>query len=420
MCCSVTRSIGSWERSRPGKIKTSTNMQTLTGTRRIASIDFLRGAVMIIMALDHVRDYFHADAFLYDPLDLSQTNGWLFFTRWITHFCAPVFMFLAGTSAFLVGQRKSKKELSLFLLKRGIWLIILEFTLINFAWNFDIAFNSIYFIVIWALGLSMVIMAALIYLPLPVILLFGLLLTGGHNLLDNTHVPGNTLKGFGWSLFHELGFFTAGSRNFLIGYPIVPWVGVMALGYCAGSLYKNDVPAETRRRLLRIIGISAIVLFIIVRLINSYGDPSHWEKQATPFFTFLSFINVTKYPPSLLYLLLMLGPALIMLSYTENVSNAVSRVVSVYGRVPMLYYILHLYFIHVATLFAAEWFTSFSWRDWIMKQPLWFAQHLQGYGFSLTVTYIVWIAIVLLLYPICKWYDGYKSSHKEKWWLSYL
>lgn len=375
---------------------------------------------MIIMALDHVRDYFHADAFIYDPLDLGQTNGLLFFTRWITHFCAPVFMFLAGTSAFLVGQRKTKNQLALFLLKRGAWLILLELTLINFAWNFDITFTNIYFIVIWALGLSMIILAALIYLPIPLILLFGLLLVGGHNLLDSYHVPYHNLRAFTWSLVHELGVFSWKGRNFLIGYPIIPWVGVMALGYCAGTLYRNGFSAERRKKLLRMIGLSAIVLFVIIRFINAYGDPQHWQTQSTPFFTFLSFINVSKYPPSLLYLLLMLGPALVILSYTENINNPISRFVSVYGRVPMMYYILHLFIIHIATLFAAEWFTSYSWRDWILYQPLWFAEYLRGYGFSLGVVYLVWIGVVLVLYPLCRCYDRYKSTHKEKWWLSYL
>lgn len=395
-------------------------MQALTGTRRIASIDLLRGAVMIIMALDHVRDYFHADAFLFDPLDLSRTNGWLFFTRWITHFCAPIFMLLAGTSAFLVGQRKTKKELSLFLLKRGLWLILLEFTVINFAWNFDIAFTNIYFVVIWALGVSMIVLAALIHLPLKFIFLFGMVVVAGHHLMDSIQIQGNTLRDFGWSLFHQLGFFSWNGRMFLIGYPIIPWIGVMALGYCLGTLYMNGVAADKRKKWLRIIGIAAIVLFVLIRLANSYGDPSHWSRQSTSFYTFLSFINVSKYPPSLLYLLVTLGVALITLSFLENVNNGTSRFISVYGRVPMLYYILHLYLIHIGTLMAAQWFTSYTWRDWILKQPLWFAEYLQGYGFSLGVVYLVWIGVVLILYLPCKWYDRYKTAHKEKWWLSYL
>ncbi|MBL7707515.1 MAG: DUF1624 domain-containing protein, partial [Chitinophagaceae bacterium] len=197
----------------------------LQNQKRITSIDLLRGIVMIIMALDHVRDYFHTGAFLFNPLDLEKTNAALFFTRWITHFCAPVFMFLAGTSAFLVGQKKSKKELSYFLLKRGIWLVLLELTVINFGWNFDITFTNIYFIVIWALGLSMILLAGLIHLPFKLILVIAVLLVAGHNLLDNFHLPGNSLQAFGWALLHDQNFFSWQEKNFLVGYPILPWIG---------------------------------------------------------------------------------------------------------------------------------------------------------------------------------------------------
>jgi uncharacterized membrane protein len=391
-----------------------------TGPKRIASIDLLRGTVMIIMALDHVRDYFHADAYLYNPLDLDKTSVALFFTRWITHFCAPVFMFLAGTSAFLIGQKKSKKELSLFLLKRVLWLIFLELTLIVFEWNFDITFTNIYFIVIWALGISMIALAGLIYLPNKLILLIGILLVAGHNLLDNIHVAGNTLPAFGWALLHDQNFFNWNGRNILVGYPILPWIGIMALGYCIGNLYIPSFSAEKRKKILLILGSSAIVLFILIRLINEYGDPSHWSHQSSIVYTFLSFIKVTKYPPSLLYALMTLGPALLFLAFTENVSSSLSRVISVYGRVPMFYYILHIFLIHFVTMVAAWLFTNFSWKVWILKEPLWFTETLKGYGFSLVIVYLVWILIVIAVYPLCKWYDRYKQSHKEKWWLSYL
>ena len=293
-------------------------MQQLAGTspKRIASIDLLRGTVMIIMALDHVRDYFHADAYLYGPLDLDKASVALFFTRWITHFCAPIFMFLAGTSAFLIGQKKTKKELSLFLLKRGLWLIFLELTLIVFGWNFDITFTNIYFIVIWALGVSMIILAGLIYLPNKLILLIGILLVAGHNLLDNIHVAGNNLPAFGWALLHDQNFFNWNGRNILVGYPILPWIGIMALGYCIGNLYTPGYGARKRKKTLLIIGSSAILLFVLIRLINEYGDPSHWSLQSSVVYTFLSFIKVTKYPPSLLYALMTLGPALLFLAFT--------------------------------------------------------------------------------------------------------
>lgn len=388
--------------------------------KRITSIDLLRGSVMIIMALDHVRDYFHAGAYLYDPLDLDKTSVALFFTRWITHFCAPVFMFLAGTSAFIVGQRKTKKELSLFLLKRGLWLVLLELTLINFEWNFDIAFTNIYFIVIWALGISMIVLAGLIHLPNKLILLIGIVLVAGHNLLDNIHVPGNTLKAFGWSLLHDQNFFNWNGRNVLIGYPVIPWIGIMALGYCLGSLYTPAFSPEKRKKILLMIGCAAIVLFVLIRFLNTYGDPSHWSRQQSASYTLLSFIKVTKYPPSLLYALMTLGPAILFLAFSENIKNPFSKFISVYGRVPMFYYLLHIFIIHLFTLVAAELFTNFSWRAWVLKEPLWFTQTLKGYGFSLGIVYLVWLAIVIGVYPLCKWYDTYKQNHKEKWWLSYL
>lgn len=396
-------------------------MQSInTARQRVYSIDLLRGTVMIIMALDHVRDYFHAGAFLYDPLDLEKTSVALFFTRWITHFCAPVFMFLAGTSAFFIGQRKTKKQLSLFLLKRGLWLILLELTVINFGWNFDIAFTNIYFIVIWALGVSMIFLAGIIHLPFKAILLVGFVLIAGHNLLDGIHVPGNTLSAFGWALLHEQNFFNWAGKNVLVGYPILPWLGIIALGYCFGTLYAPTVTTEKRKKWLMNIGSTAIILFIIIRFINIYGDPNPWSSQSSALNSFLSFIKVTKYPPSLLYSLVTLGLAIFFLVFTEKTNNLLSKIISVYGRVPMFYYIIHIYLLHFVTMVAAGLFTSFSWKVWILKEPLWFTETLKGYGFSLGIVYLVWAAIVISLYPLCKWYDKYKQSHKEKWWLSYL
>ena len=388
--------------------------------KRIGSIDLLRGSVMIIMALDHVRDYFHKGAYLYDPLDLDKAGVALFFTRWITHFCAPVFMFLAGTSAFLNGQKKTKKELSGFLLKRGLWLIFLELVVVNFGWNFDINFTNIYFITIWALGVSMIVLAGLIYLPKMLILIIGIVLVMGHDMLDSIHVTGNTLSAFGWDLLHDQGFFSWHGKNVLVGYPLLPWIGIMALGHCTGNLYTPIFDAAKRKKILLLLGSSAIVLFILLRWSNVYGDPHPWSQQPTAMYTFLSFLKVNKYPPSLLYTLMTLGPALIFLALTENVQSPVSKIVSVYGRVPMFYYLLHIFIIHIATLLAAGLFTAFSWHVWILKEPLWFTKTLVGYGFSLGIVYLVWAAVVVGAYPLCKWYDNYKTNHKEKWWLSYL
>jgi uncharacterized membrane protein len=310
--------------------------------------------------------------------------------------------------------------LSVFLVTRGLWLIFLELTLIVFAWNFDIGFSNIYFIVIWALGISMIVLAGLIHLPFKLILAVGILLVAGHNLLDSIRINGNNLPAFGWALLHQQNFFTWQGKNILVGYPVLPWIGVMALGYCLGILYTKGFDAAKRKKTLLLIGSGAILLFILIRFINVYGDPSHWSQQSSAWYSVLSFIKVTKYPPSLLYILMTLGPAILFLAVTENVSNRVSKIISIYGRVPMFYYILHIFLVHLFTLLAAGWFTNFGFKVWILKQPLWFASSLKGYGFSLGIVYLVWISIVAGLYPLCKWYDNYKTNHKEKWWLSYL
>ena len=384
-------------------------------TSRIQSIDLLRGIVMIIMALDHTRDYFHADVTLFMPDDLSQTSPILFLTSWITHFCAPVFVFLAGTSAFLSGQRKSKKELSVFLLTRGLWLILLEVTIINFGWSFNIRLPFIGLGVMWALGIGMIALAAIIHLPKMIILATGTLIVFGHNLLDNIH-----FDGFFWSALHESKIFRLDDSHLLrVAYPVLPWIGIIALGYCFGSLYTPEFPAAKRKKWLLSIGTAAIALFIILRAINFYGDPSLWSVQNSATFTILSFLNTTKYPPSLLYTLMTLGPAIIFLAFTEKALNGFTRAIIHIGRVPMFYYIFHIYLIHLLAMFAAE-FSGFNWTDMILQRRTWNDPQLKGYGFSLEVTYLVWIGIVLLLYPLCKLYDKYKTAHKEKWWLSYL
>ncbi|MBO9565801.1 MAG: DUF1624 domain-containing protein [Niastella sp.] len=395
--------------------------QRAAATTRIASIDLLRGFIMIIMALDHVRDYFHAGALVYDPLDLSKTSVALFFTRWITHYCAPIFMFLSGISAFLVGERKSKKELSLFLLKRGIWLVFLELTVVHWAWYFNFVGQGIDLTVIWVLGISMIALAGLIYLPMWAIISIGVAMVFGHNLLDGVHVPGNTLKGFGWALLHEQQPFTYNGFLILVGYPMIPWIGVMALGYGLGQLYKKDYPAEKRKQLLLTLGCSLVALFIIIRYINVYGDSHVWSKQSTPMYTVLSFLNTVKYPPSLLYLLMTIGPALLFLAWSERANGWLSLRVGIIGRVPLFYYILHLYLLHLLAMFATS-FSGHQWSDMILDNALWTGRvdQLKGYGFSLGVTWLVWIVVVVLLYPLCKWYDQYKRSHKEQWWLSYL
>lgn len=390
-------------------------MTTMTKPR-IESIDLLKGLVMIIMALDHIRDYFHYSAFYFDPTDPTQTTLPIFLTRFITHFCAPTFCFLAGTSAFMVGKRKSKSELSSFLLKRGLWLVFIEMTVVNFSWYFDVHFRSPGLLVIWSLGISMIVLAAVIYLPRKFILTFSLLLILCHNLLDTIHYDGNVL----WAILHEFAFFKlTDGVEFLVGYPIIPWIAVMSLGYYFGSFYDKSYDSTKRKKLFNLVGISAIILFVIIRFINRYGDPIPWKDYGTLTKDLISFLNPSKYPPSLDYLLMTLGVAFLFLANAEKLKGKVVDFFSTFGRVPFFYYILHLYLIHLLALLFAQ-LSGFGWRTMILEHWVTETPRLKGYGFPLWVVYAVWVGIILLLYPLCKKFDNYKQSHKEKWWLSYL
>ena len=383
---------------------------------RIESIDFLKGLVMVIMALDHTRDYFHISSFIYDPTDPNQTSLPIYFTRWITHYCAPTFSFLAGISAFFVGRRKSTGELSAYLFKRGLWLVFIEVTIVNFAWFFDVQFRTDGLFVIWALGISMIFLAGLIHFPRSFILIFSCILIFGHNLLDTIHFDGNLL----WAMFHDGGLFKISDNfKFFIGYPVVPWIAVMSLGYCFGLFYESSYGAERRKKALNIIGISSIALFIILRSINIYGDPFRWQTFDTLTKTAMNFLNPMKYPPSLLYLLMTLGPVLLFLANGEKVKGRVVNFFSIFGRVPFFYYILHLYLIHIIALLFAQ-LSGFGWdkmllQDWVSDVP-----QLRGYGFRLWVVYLVWMGVIAILYPLCKKFDHYKQNNKDKWWLSYL
>ena len=390
-------------------------MTSLTKTR-IESIDLLKGLVMVIMALDHVRDYFHASAYIFDPTDPTQTTLPIFFTRWITHFCAPGFSFLAGVSAFMAGRRKKVSELSAFLLKRGIWLVFIELTLVNFAWYFDVQFRTFGLLVIWSLGISMIVLAALIHLPQRFILLFSCLLIFCHNLLDKIHYDGSIL----WAIIHEFSVFRLSeSVRLLVGYPIVPWIAVMALGYYFGSFYDRSYDSIKRKKLFNIIGLTAIVVFILLRWTNLYGNPSGWKHYDTLAKELISFLNPNKYPPSLLYLLMTLGVTFLFLANSENLKGRLVNFFRTFGRVPFFYYILHLYLIHFVAMIFAQ-LSGFGWEKMIL--PFWITEMpgMKGYGFSLWVVYIVWIGVIALLYPLCKKFDTYKQNHKEKSWLSYL
>ncbi|MFL5746832.1 MAG: DUF1624 domain-containing protein [Niastella sp.] len=388
-------------------------------SKRLHSIDLLRGTVMIIMALDHVRDYFHASAFLYDPTDLTRTDVPLFFTRWITHFCAPIFTFLAGTSAFLNGTKKTKKELSFFLFTRGLWLVIAEVLIVTLGWTFNPAYPVLILQVIWALGVSMMVLAGMIYLPLTAILVIGLALIGAHNLMDVPATAGTHTTSFLMGVLHEQHFFFMKPFSIMMGYPVTPWIGIMLVGYAFGQLYLPTFEAGKRRKTLISLGLAAIALFIIIRFINMYGDPHPWSAQKSPVFTVLSFLNTTKYPPSLLYILMTLGPALLFLAFAEKPLNRLSEKVVVFGRVPMFYYLLHIYLIHIMAVIAAT-ISGFKWSDMVLTGWVSMNAQLKGYGYSLAFVYVLWILIIVGVYPLCKWYDNYKQANRSKWWLSYI
>jgi uncharacterized membrane protein len=316
---------------------------------RIISIDLLRGLVMLIMALDHARDYLHLDFFRgNDPLDFATTSTPLFLTRWITHFCAPVFVFLAGASIFFSGIKTDKKSLSLFLLKRGLWLVAIEIIVITFGWTFDPGYHLIVLQVIWAIGLSMVCMSLIVFLPKAIILLAGLALVFGHNLLDVYDKLPNTLSGFVWAVLHvQKLFMIDATHRIVVVYPLIPWLGLMMLGYVFATLYLPDIKKTKRRNVLTALGAGCMLLFVLLRFGNIYGEPENWEVQKTTTFTFLSFINTTKYPPSLLYLLMTIGPSLLFLAFAENLKGWWVRATVIFGRVPFFYYIVHIYLLHI-------------------------------------------------------------------------
>lgn len=400
-------------------------MITTLAKNRIESIDIVRGIAMVIMALDHVRDYFHIGANTDDPLNLATTTPLLFFTRWITHFCAPTFIFLSGTSIYLQSLRKTKRELGIFMIKRGLWLVIIEWCVISLGWTFNLQYNIIPFQVIWAIGISMFVFGVLMLINIPykAILAIGIILVAGHNLLDFAEAAPGFQSNFWWDLFHH-GVFVpyqyAPNHVALLVYPFPAWLGVMMLGYCAGVWFTSAYDAGKRKKILIRTGLGLMALFVIVRFTNVYGNPVDWSTQKNGFYTFLSFINTAKYPPSLLFLCMMIGPALLLLAFVEGIKNKLTDSMVVFGRTAFFYYILHIYIIHIA---AAVCFFArgHSWADAAnvgQQFPFMFVAPGEGYG--LGIVYLVWILVVAGLYPLCKWYDRYKTSHPEKWWLSYL
>lgn len=384
-------------------------------TYRITSIDILRGLVMIIMALDHTRDFFHITAMTDSPLNLATTTVPLYFTRWITHFCAPVFVFLSGTSAWLSSKNKPRGEASLFLIRRGLWLVFIEMAVITFGITINPIYSLIIWQVIWAIGWSMMLLGILIRLPLSTILLTGLVLFFAHNLLDHIILPE---KGFGGILIKIL--LTAHetilpvSDTHFIGdfYAILPWTGVMLLGYCTGFWFRKEYSALKRKKLLLTTGVSLIILFIMLRYFNWYGDPVPWDKKH-----FLSFLNTNKYPPSLLYCCMTLGPALVALAFLENIRTRLSSLISVYGRVPFFYYVLHFYLLDI--LLIIIFFATGHGSGEIVNRQLPFLFRPVGFGFNLGIVYAIWISVIALLYLPCRWFNKYKMTHSQ-WWLKYL
>ena len=389
-------------------------------SKRIAAIDLLRGIIMVIMALDHTRDFFHKDALVADPLNAATTNFILFGTRWVTHFCAPGFVFLSGLSAWLQHQRKTTKELSIFLITRGLWLIVFDLFIMSFVFTADIHFSLFILETLWSIGAGMVILGLMIHLPFMAILITGLLIVLGHNLINIAEAGRSTPVPLWWNMLHQPGIKPLDSGHSLfVFYPMLPWAGLMLLGYCCGKLFTHTEAAK-RNRLLLLTGMSAIALFLVLRFINIYGDPLAWKKQPTALQTFFSFMNVQKYPPSLLFIFATIGPLLVVLSFIKTTSGNVAKKVMVFGRVPLFYFVVHFFILHVVQIITYL-FSGHTVEEGMKGSTAsLFKFSAPGEGVSLGFVYLIWIAIVLLMYPICKWYDSYKAAHKEKKWLSYL
>ncbi|MEO5729194.1 MAG: heparan-alpha-glucosaminide N-acetyltransferase domain-containing protein [Byssovorax sp.] len=376
---------------------------------RWMAIDVLRGLVMVLMAIDHVRDFFSNVHF--DPTDLARTTPALFVTRVITHYCAPVFCFLAGTGAYLSSKRgKSKRELSSFLVTRGLWLVVLELTLVRFGWTFDPAYHFTPLQVIWALGWSMVVLALLVHLPVPLIGLTGIVIIAGHNALDGFHAGG----AWWWRVLHESfsRFEVAPGHVVQVIYPLVPWIGVMAVGYAAGALLETT--PEARRTRLFALGAGLTLAFVQLRAAGTYGDARAWSVEPRPLFTVFSFVSTTKYPPSLLYLLMTLGPALFLLGAFERARGPIAERLAIFGRVPMFFYLLHLPLIHGLSKIAAV--ARYGTRALSFGPD----NVPADLGYDLPVVYAVWAAVVLMLYPACRWFADLKRRRRDLSWLGYF
>ena len=379
---------------------------------RLPGIDRMRGLVILLMALDHVRDFFNADALYFDPTDLARTYPALFLTRFITHYCAPTFVLLAGVSAFLHGTKlDDRRALARFLLTRGVWLILLDAFVVSPVWTLEL--GQFHLGTLWAIGFSMIALAGLIFLPSRAVLVAGVLILVSHNLLDPLRAAQFGAWAPFWSLLHEPGALRFGLPGG-VSYPVLPWIGIMALGYGLGPIFL--VPASVRARQLTRLGLALIALFLLLRGTNFYGDPRPWSTQGDTVMTSLSVLNVTKYPPSLLYTLVTIGPIFLLLPLMERFGGFAGEVLATYGRVPLFIYLLHLYAAHAAAiaLGLAEGFGFHQLRGFGVQ-----AVPPDGLGLSLAGTYAAWILIMAALYPACRWFAGVKRR-RNNWWLSYL
>jgi uncharacterized membrane protein len=389
---------------------------------RLSSIDMLRGLVIVLMALDHVRDFFMTGA-TQDPVNDPTVSVPLYFTRWITHFCAPVFVFLAGTSAGLMVARKSPAELAKFLITRGLWLVLIEMLVISTAISFspfgDPNFNGKTFLllqVIWAIGVSMIVLGLLQYLGRRICLLLGLGLVLGHNALDGVWPGAQDYPQFAAPLWIGLhSFFAQPVGPFFVinAYPVLPWLGIMLLGFGSSVLFER--PAEQRRRGLIRWGLLLTAAFVVLRALDVYGDPNHWESQSGgPVRTLLDFLNTTKYPPSLLFTLMTLGPAAVFCAVADRVPEVLRKPLVTVGRVPFAFYVAHIYLIHLLAVAVgvAQGFEPRQMAVLVAFLPA-------GYGVSLPLVYVVWVGVLVTLYPLCRWVADIKARRRD-WWLSYL
>lgn len=388
---------------------------------RVQSVDILRGLVMILMAIDHTRDYVHSAAMAFPPEDLSQTTPAIFLTRWITHFCAPAFVFCAGIGAFLRLERGgTKADLSRFLWTRGLWLVLLELTVVRAGFFFiDLDSSPVFLLVLWALGMSMIGLALLVHLPYRVLLVVSITTIALHDLFDRV-----TPEQFGafswlWQILHVQGLLTAGPPLVIVAYPLVPWIAVMAAGYCFGRVYQLET--ERRHRVLLRLGLGLTVTFLVLRALNGYGDPRPWSVQDQTSHTWLSFLNTTKYPASLDFLLMTLGPAILFLAWADRLRLSERNPLLVFGRVPLFYFVVHIPLIHALAI-------AMTWARYGAAPFLFLPPPTLGtprdvfppdYGWDLWVVYVVTGAVVLALYPVCLWLSRLKARRRE-WWLSYL